>query len=436
MKIQMLAGAACAALMGLAVPAFGASPTLAPQSAAAVATVQSSVDSYYARRAGTLIWLADGPRSPAASSLLEVLRRAPLDGLTAGPALAAEAQALMSRAAGGDRAALASADRFLSAAWVTYVQNLQSAPSGMAIADGWAAPRRQSPQQILLETASARSVADHVRQVSGVNPIYAQLRDAAWQQTQADGATDSRIRANLDRVRTMPFQDRYVMVDAGSARLWMVQDGRIVDSMKVIVGKPTSPTPMVASTIYYATLNPYWNVPQDLVQKLIAPRVVDQGVAYLKSHNYEVLSGYGSDAEPIDASTVDWHAVVAGTEVVKVRQKPGPANSMGRVKFGFPNSSDIYLHDTPRKELFAEASRDVSNGCIRLEDAERLSRWLLGREPNAASTQPEQHVLLPKPVPIYVTYLTTQTDNSGQLTYLDDAYGKDAGAAVSVASLQ
>jgi len=431
----MLAGAACAALMGLSVPVSGATPSFAPQVTTAVGPVQGAVDAYYARRPGTLIWLSAGPQSPAAASLLQVLQRGPIDGLQNGPALASQAEALIARASGGDRSALGLADRFLSAAWVTYVQNLQRAPEGMAIADGWAAPRRQSPQEILLQTASAKSIPSHIRDVSNVNPIYAQLRDAAWQQAQSSGSADPRVLANLDRVRTMPFQDRYVMVDAGSARLWMVQDGHVVDSMKVIVGKPTTPTPMVASTIYYATLNPYWNVPQDLVQKLIAPRVLDQGVTYLKDHNYEVLSGYGSDAEPIDAAKVDWRAVVSGQQVVKVRQKPGPANSMGRVKFGFPNTYDIYLHDTPRKELFSEASRDVSNGCIRLEDAERLGRWLLGRDPEAASPQPEQHVQLPKPVPIYVTYLTTQADG-GQLTYLGDAYGKDAGAGVSVASLQ
>jgi len=437
MKIQLLAGAACAALIGFATPALGASPSnVPPATSVAAPSTQAAVDAYYARRSGTLLWLRNGASSPAATSLLQTLRRAPLDGFQSGPALASQAEALLARASAGDRAAIAGADRLLSTAWVMYVQNLQRPPSGMTIADGWAAPRLQSPQEILLQTAAASSVAAHVQAVSSVNPIYAQLRDAAWQQAQSSGGSaDPRVLANLDRVRAMPFQERYVMVDAGSARLWMVQDGRIVDSMKVIVGKPTTPTPMVASTIYYATLNPYWNVPQDLVQKLIAPRVLDQGITYLKDHSYEVLSDYGSDAEPIAPSKVDWRAVAAGQQVVKVRQRPGPANSMGQMKFGFPNSYDIYLHDTPRKELFAEASRDVSNGCIRLEDAERLGRWLLGREPDASSPQPEQHVLLPKPVPIYVTYLTTQAD-SGQLTFLDDSYGKDGGARLSVASLR
>jgi murein L,D-transpeptidase YcbB/YkuD len=98
---------------------------------------------------------------------------------------------------------------------------------------------------------------------------------------------------------------------------------------------------------------------------------------------------------------------------------------MGRIKIGFPNGSDIYLHDTPNKALFAQEDRTLSHGCIRLEDAERLGRWLMGREPQAASSDPEQNVLLPAPVPIYVTYLTAHVDG-GQLAFVDDIYGRDA----------
>jgi murein L,D-transpeptidase YcbB/YkuD len=107
---------------------------------------------------------------------------------------------------------------------------------------------------------------------------------------------------------------------------------------------------------------------------------------------------------------------------------------MGRVKFGFPNAYDIYLHDTPVKELFAQDDRDLSHGCIRLEDAERLERWMLGGNPEVSSDAPEQNVPLPTPVPIYVTYLTAQASD-GQLSYVDDIYGRD-GQASEVAALK
>ena len=102
--------------------------------------------------------------------------------------------------------------------------------------------------------------------------------------------------------------------------------------------------------------------------------------------------------------SVDWKAVAAGTAQVFGRQRPGPANSLGHYKFDLPNGDGIYLHDTPKKELFAQDNRDLSHGCVRLEDAERLARWLLGRDPPAAAA-PEENVLLPRPVPIRISYL-------------------------------
>jgi L,D-transpeptidase YcbB len=422
----MLAGAACAALMGLALPTSAAALPYSPVPAQGSGTsAERAVTTFYTHRNGASLWFAKGDSS-GARELIATLRRASLDGMPSGPALASQAERLIVRANAGDAAALDAADRMLSTAWVLYVQNLQRTPQGMTVADGWAAPRAQPALEILQRAALARSLASHVRSVSAVNPIYAQLREAAWQQMPWGGGTpDPRVLGNLARARAMPFQDRYIMVDAGSARLWMVENDRIVDSMKVIVGKPSTQTPMLASTIYRATLNPYWNVPQDMVQRLIAPRVIDQGVGYLKSHGYQVLSSYGDNAELIDAAKVDWRAVAAGREVVKVRQLPGPGNSMGQVKFSFPNSDDIFLHDTPKKELFASADRDVSNGCIRLEDAQRLSHWLFGRQVAAPSADPEQVVELPRPVPVYVTYFTAAPGERG-IVFRDDGYGRDA----------
>jgi murein L,D-transpeptidase YcbB/YkuD len=235
----------------------------------------------------------------------------------------------------------------------------------------------------------------------------------------------------------MPFQKRYIMVDTASARLYMIENGRIADTMKVIVGKPdaSTQTPMLASTIYYATLNPYWHVPDELIRTLIARNVLNQGLGYLSAKGYQVQPAAGESDELLDPAKVDWHAVANGSLKVRVRQLPGPANSMGHLKFGFANASDIFLHDTPVKELFAQDTRSLSHGCIRLEDAERLGRWLLGREPEAASRDPEQNVALPTPVPIYVTYVTAHVQG-GQLTYVNDIYGRNAQRLSEVATLR
>jgi murein L,D-transpeptidase YcbB/YkuD len=121
-----------------------------------------------------------------------------------------------------------------------------------------------------------------------------------------------------------------------------------------------------------------------------------------------VLSGWGPDAQVIPPDSVDWKAVAAGAVKVFVRQRPGPANSLGQFKFDLPNGNGIYLHDTPKKELFAQPERNLSHGCVRLEDAPRLARWLLGKDPPAAAA-PEENILIPRPVPITISYLDPRT---------------------------
>lgn len=205
-----------------------------------------------------------------------------------------------------------------------------------------------------------------------------------------------------------PQQGRVVFVDAAAARLYMIDNGNVVDSMRVIVGKGGA-TPTLKSTLHYATLNPYWYVPPDLARKIIAPNVLKQGAAYLKAHGYEVVSAFNADAKILSPSDLDWRAVAAGKATAFIRQRPGPTNSMGRIKFGFGNATGIFLHDTPKKELFAQDQRDLSNGCVRLEDAPRLARWLLGRDAVATSDNGEQHIALPRPASIVISYL----DRSG-----------------------
>jgi murein L,D-transpeptidase YcbB/YkuD len=425
---RLLAGAACAALMVFSAPIAPPANAQVPTAATADLAAAQAVGDFYPSRHGAPLWLKAGAGSAAARELISVLQRSTLDGFPAGPALATQAQALLLRAQTGDPAALPAADRLLSTAWVQYVQALQTPPTGMTYADKWVVPRRDSPASILARAAVAPSLTEHVRKVAQVNPLYAQIRDAAWAAMQSSGGQlDPRVLASLERARDIPPQGRFVMVDTAGAKLYMIDNGRIVDSMKVIVGRndPSTQTPMLASTIYYATLNPYWHVSTDMVRELIAPNVLNLGLSYLKTRGYQVMPADRNDSTLLDPAKVNWRAVAAGHEAVRVRQLPGPTNSMGRLKFPFPNATDIYLHDTPTKALFNRDDRSLSHGCIRLEDAERLGRWLMGREPETASREPEQNVLLPSPVPIYLTYLTAQVDGNGQLSFVDNNYRRD-----------
>ena len=417
-------------LAGAAIAAAMASTCLVQSPAVARPVAASAV-------AAPSMWVANGRASQGAVELLGVLRRAQLDGLDSGPALAARADSLMQRAAAGDTRAAAEADQLLSTAWVRYVQALERPVPGVEYADGWARPRQQTAAQILAKAKSAPSLARHVAEVSAVNPVYSRLRDSAWGARQlGTGLPDARVLASLARVRHAPKTSRYVLVDAASANLWMVEGNRIVDEMPVITGQAGKRTPMIASTLYYATLNPYWNVPQDMVRDMIAPRVIEQGVGYLTEREYEVFEIAGGEKVAVDAASVDWRAVAQGQQSVKLRRKPGEWNSMGRMKFGFANSSDIFLHDTPEKALFAKDDRNLSAGCIRLSDAPRFARWLLQGQSSASSGEPEQHVALPGPVPVYITYLTAHATASGDIAFVDDVYGMDSNRGTAVAGLR
>jgi L,D-transpeptidase YcbB len=151
---------------------------------------------------------------------------------------------------------------------------------------------------------------------------------------------------------------------------------------------------------------------------------------------YQVMADWTANSATIPAESVDWKAVQAGKTHVRIRQDPGPENFMGILKFPFPNPEDIYLHDTPAKGHFNDANRAQSNGCIRLEDATRFGRWLLGgRDPTPPGPDPEIQVQLQQPVPIYVTYITAQPTPEG-LTFLKDEYGWDQPGAAQMAAAE
>jgi murein L,D-transpeptidase YcbB/YkuD len=202
--------------------------------------------------------------------------------------------------------------------------------------------------------------------------------------------------------------------------------------MRVIVGKAATQTPPAyAGYIRYAIVNPYWNVPDNLLRSLIARNVIGQGTPYLKRQGYEVASSWDDDATVVDPKTIDWHAVQRGDLNIHVRQLPSGINSMGKVKYEFPNIYGIYLHDTPHRELLAKDVRQLSNGCIRLEDAKRLGTWLMGRNVEKTSNAAEQKLDLPQPVPIYLTYLTAHPEGD-RIAVGADPYARDRQALASL----
>jgi L,D-transpeptidase YcbB len=379
---------------------------------------QPAVDAYYAAHDQSSIWLRDEASRAAARDFADILRDSAVDGLTDGAELARQVETASARGQPDD-------DRIISAVWVRFVQTLEGPADGIDYGDPARRPTTPAADFILAQATAAPSLADHVHQIADVNPFYSAIREAAVKH----GATaDPHVRATLERLRLVPAKGRVVLVDAASAQLLMVEDGHVVDSMKVVVGKKETPSAPIASTINFVTFNPYWHIPDNIARDKVAPIVVKRGVSYLKAARYETAASYDNDAVLVDPVTIDWKAVSDGSAPVYIRQLPGSANMMGAIKFPFDNRFDIYLHDTPHDArhlgLFEKGQRNFSNGCIRLEHADRLGRWLLGRDPVAPNGDPEQHVKLEQGVPIYVTYMTANVEN-GELVYAEDVYGLD-----------
>jgi len=203
--------------------------------------------------------------------------------------------------------------------------------------------------------------------------------------------------------RAIGSPPRFVLVDTATERLWMIDGNRVAGRMKVVVGRDGMRTPDMAALIRFAVVNPFWDIPPDLVRNEVAPRVKAAGLSYLEAHQYEPVTSYEESGVTVDPGSVDWHAVQQGAVKIGLRQLPGPSNMMGRVMFMFPNKLGIYLHDTPARWVFSRSDRRMSHGCVRLEDAPALYQWLFGRTLAADQwSAPATREDLPEPVPLHI----------------------------------
>jgi murein L,D-transpeptidase YcbB/YkuD len=403
-------------------PAIAATPAVAPVQ---VQPASQTVADFYKARKDAPLWLAPAA-GDSAEQLVSLLSTARLDGLDPAKYHAAELRQAIDAARGGKRKHVVDADKALSAAFVSYVDDLRQDPDvGITYVDPELRPSPPSPLAALLTAAAQPSLADYVSGLGWMHPIYGQLRQALAKNGYSTEREHQLLELNLKRARALPpGGQRYVVVNAAQQRLYMYENGKPIDSMVVVVGKPKWPTPMLTAYIRYAALNPYWYVPPDLAGEDVAQYVVKQGLKYLDEYGYEVVDDWTRNPKIIDPKTVDWQGVLDGKVDIMIRQKPGPKNFMGRMKFMFPNQFGVYLHDNPRRELFLKSSRYFSGGCVRLEDAARLGRWLFGHDLDWQSAGTEQPVMLQQPVPVYITYMTAMPDGQA-IAYYDDVYGRD-----------
>ena len=400
-------------------------PAQAPQAPQAAQPARLGVWDFYRSRAGAPLWLAPAAGN-AAEDLVALLKSADVDGLNPDRYGIAALDKALRDASGGNPNAVQRADIMLSQAFAAYVDDLRQDPGvGITYVDPQLRPTPPSPMTVLTEAAAAPSLDDYVRNLGWMHPIYGQLRAALADHKYADDHERDMLAVNLQRARALPAGDqKYIIVNAAQQRLYMYQDRKPVDSMVVVVGKAKWPTPMLSAYIRYAALNPYWYVPSDLAWEDVGQWVKKYGQSYFDRMGYEQVSDWSDNPQILDATKIDWDAVRDGTSKIFLRQKPGPDNFMGRMKFMFPNEFGVYLHDNPRRELFEKQVRYYSGGCVRLEDAARLGRWLFGHDLDWQSAGVQQPVMLAKPVPVYITYLTAMPED-GSIAYYKDEYGRD-----------
>ena len=241
------------------------------------------------------------------------------------------------------------------------------------------------------------------------------------------------IQLSLERWRGMPANlgARYLMVNIPAFHMEVVEDGRVVSTMRTIVGRKSRPTPLLASRITYLEINPYWYVPHKIAREDLLPKI-KANPDFLVRQDFRVFDGWAPSARELNPATIDWAAVSAGNFRYRLRQEPAGRNALGRVKFMFPNEMSVYLHDTPSKGLFEKFNRSFSSGCVRMENPMGLVSVLLRPQgwdqeqlSQAVASNQRQVVVLDEPMPVYFVYLTAWVDAEGQNHFRHDIYGHD-----------
>lgn len=244
------------------------------------------------------------------------------------------------------------------------------------------------------------------------------------------------IRVNMARWRWQDhdFGENYVLVNIANFKLYGYRHGDLKLSLPVIVGKEQYQTPVFSDRIIYFELNPFWNIPTSIAVEKELPEL-KKNPFHLIEKKIRLFSSWREDAVELDSTMIDWELVSKREMAVyKLRQDPGPSNSLGQLKFIFPNQYAVYLHDTPAKNLFTEERRSFSHGCIRVSSPEQLAIFLLGGEESGfdvfkvrelIDTGERKIMRIRPPVPVHLTYQTAWVDKRGRINFNDDIYARD-----------
>jgi len=236
---------------------------------------------------------------------------------------------------------------------------------------------------------------------------------------------------NMERLRWLPeidWQKEMILVNVANYQLDYLTNMDTTFSAKVIVGKEYNESPTFSAPMSYIVFSPYWNIPPSITKEEIIP-AVQNNKNYLEEKNMEVVTASG---DPVKASQVDWTLKDDEEFPFRVRQKPGGDNSLGRVKFMFPNKYNIYIHDTPARSLFQKETRALSHGCIRIENPDQFAKillkdksWTDDKIQGAMNQEVEEIVELDRRIPVVILYLTFWAEDDGRAHFRPDVYNRD-----------
>jgi len=383
---------------------------------------------FYRGKLGRGIWTAKKGLNKRGVELVRVLQAADKDGLEPSDYLSALPKNIQNLT--GDD--LAAAELYLSQSFWKFGRDLSAGRTTPAVSEpDIIISRKTTDVDGWLKIASRKGAANVVGQLRPQHSQYKALQKVLAK-TKKGSRQARQIIVNMERWRWLPrnLGKRNVLVNQAAFELLLTENGKLIDRRRVVVGKPFHKTPMFSHKISYAEFNPTWTVPRSIASNEILPKLrKDPG--YLERNNYKVYTSWKADAPAMNPHSVDWHAVNAKKFPFKIVQQPGGKNALGQVKVMFPNKFNVYLHDTPAKQLFAQSSRAFSHGCIRVEKPLEFTEKLFGKRSlsqskikTILSNPATQRVNLKRPVPVHLAYFTAWVEK-GKVKYHKDVYGRD-----------
>ena len=384
---------------------------------------------FYKSRRGKGIWTSDKGLNKHGKELLKLLAQAGIDGLETKDYLSG----FPTKTSGLSADNLAAAELFLSGAFYSFGRDLFSGRTTPSVTEpDIVISRKKVSREGMMKTAAKKGPLAVIKQLRPGHPQY--IRLAKLLAATKSGSKRRKIIINMERWRWLPSNlgKKHVLINQASFTLQMRNNGKVVDSRRIIVGKPYFKTPMFSHEIKYADFNPTWTVPRSIAGNEILPKL-RKDPAYLQKRGYQLHTSWKANAPVMNAHSIDWQSVSSKNFPYKIVQPAGETNALGQVKFLFPNRFNVYLHDTPSRNLFKNKSRALSHGCIRVNKPLEFATRLYGLNGSLSRRKIEAiiaskkttRVKLGKPVPVHLAYFTVWVDDKGGVKYYDDVYKRD-----------